>query len=260
MCESLRGPARLDRPFHRSHQPRGAAFRGHPLPQPSNQLLGQLSPASRQHVEALGERIELKLSEIICDAGQPTASVLFPIDGFISLLAQVDSDHAIEVGMVGREGMLGIQLALGVATEPLKALVQGAGLALRINAATFRRELAANPALRSTIDRYVYVLFAQHARAAACLRFHQIEPRLARWLLMSQDRAHADEFRVTQEFLAFMLGVRRVGVTLAAGKLQRRHLIVYDRGAMTILDRAGLERAACTCYASDQAAYAEQFG
>lgn len=230
------------------------------MPQPSNQLLEQLSQASRQHVEALGERIELKLSEVVGDAGQPTPSVLFPIDGFISLLAQVDSGHAIEVGMVGREGMLGIQLALGVATEPLKALVQGAGLALRISAATFRRELAANPALRSTIDRYVYVLFAQHARAAACLRFHQIEQRLARWLLMSQDRAHADEFRVTQEFLAFMLGVRRVGVTLAAGKLQRRHLIVYDRGAMTILDRAGLEHAACTCYASDQAAYAEQFG
>lgn len=230
------------------------------MPQPSNQLLGQLPHASRQHVEALGERIELKLSEVVGDAGQPTPCVLFPIDGFISLLAQVDGDHAIEVGMVGREGMLGIQLALGVATEPLKALVQGAGSALRISAATFRRELAANPVLRSTIDRYVYVLFAQHARAAACLRFHQIEQRLARWLLMSQDRAHADEFRVTQEFLAFMLGVRRVGVTLAAGKLQRRKLIVYDRGAMTILDRAGLERAACTCYASDQAAYAEQFG
>ena len=230
------------------------------MPQPSNQLLQQLSGASRQHVEALGERIELKLSEVIGDAGQPTACVLFPIDGFISLLAQVDSDHAIEVGMVGREGMLGIQLALGVATEPLKALVQGAGLALRISAATFRRELVANPVLRATIDRYVYVLFAQHARSAACLRFHLIEPRLARWLLMSQDRAHADEFRVTQEFLAFMLGVRRVGVTQAAGMLQRRNLIAYDRGAMTILDRAGLEHAACSCYASDRAAYAEQFG
>jgi CRP-like cAMP-binding protein len=164
------------------------------------------------------------------------------------------------VGMVGREGMLGIQLALGVATEPLKALVQGSGHALRIRAAAFRRELLADQALRATIDRYVYVLFAQHARAAACLRFHQIEQRLARWLLMSHDRAHADSFRVTHEFLAYMLGVRRVGVTIAAGALQRRQLIVYDRGEMTIVDRAGLADVACSCYASDQAAYAEQFG
>jgi CRP-like cAMP-binding protein len=210
-------------------------------------------------MEAIGEMVELNLSEIIGDVGRPTAYVLFPIDGFVSLLAQVDAEHAIEVGMVGREGMVGIQLALGVAAEPLKALVQGAGQALRVGAAPFRRELAANRGLQSTMGRYVYVLFAQHARAAACLRFHLIEQRLARWLLMSQDRAHSDEFRVTQEFLAYMLGVRRVGVTAAAGALQRRKLIAYDRGEMTILDRTGLERAACNCYASDRAVYADQF-
>jgi CRP-like cAMP-binding protein len=210
-------------------------------------------------LNSIGQVVELRLSEIVGTAGGPTDAVLFPTDGFISLLAQVDSGHAIEVGMVGREGMLGIQLALGVATEPLKALVQGSGHALRIRAAAFRRELLADQALRATIDRYVYVLFAQHARAAACLRFHQIEQRLARWLLMSHDRAHADSFRVTHEFLAYMLGVRRVGVTAAAGALQRRKLIAYERGAMTILDRAGLEQAACSCYASDRAAYADQF-
>ncbi len=229
------------------------------LPQPSNQLLAQLPPRSQQRIGALGEVVELKLSEILGDAGRPTSFVLFPIEGFISLLAQVDGEHAIEVGMVGREGMLGIQVALGVSAEPLKTIVQGAGKALRISAAAFRREHAANPALRSTIDRYVYVLFAQHTRAAACLRFHQIEERLARWLLMSQDRAHADQFKVTQEFLAYMLGVRRVGVTLAAGALQRQKLIAYDRGEMTIIDRAGLENAACGCYASDRTAYADQF-
>jgi CRP-like cAMP-binding protein len=211
-------------------------------------------------LNSIGQVVELRLSEIVGTAGGPTDAVLFPTDGFISLLAQVDSGHAIEVGMVGREGMLGIQLALGVATEPLKALVQGSGHALRIRAAAFRRELLADPALRATMDRYVYVLFAQHARAAACLRFHQIEQRLARWLLMSHDRAQADSFRVTQEFLAYMLGVRRVGVTIAAGALQRRQLIAYDRGEMTIVDRAGLADVACSCYASDQAAYAEQFG
>lgn len=208
---------------------------------------------------ALGEVVELRLSEIIGDAGCPTAFVLFPTEGFVSLLAQVDDGHAIEVGMVGREGMLGIQLALGVATEPLKALVQGQGQALRIGAADFRRETGANPALRSVIDRYVYVLFAQQARAAACLRFHQIEQRLARWLLMSHDRAGTDQFRLTHEFLAYMLGVRRVGVTVAAGELQRRKLIAYGRGEVTIVDRAGLEHAACSCYAGDRATYAEQF-
>ena len=229
------------------------------MSQPANQLLAQLSSASQHRMTELGEVVELKLSETLAVAGHDTASVLFPTDGFISLLAQVDGDRAIEVGMVGREGMLGIQLALGVATEPLMVLVQGAGLALRIDAAAFRRELTANPALRSTIDRYIYVLFAQHVRSAACLRFHRIEQRLARWLLMSQDRAHADEFMVTQEFMAYMLGVRRVGVTEAAGALQRQRLIAYDRGEMKIVDRTGLEQAACSCYASDQAAYAAQF-
>jgi CRP-like cAMP-binding protein len=207
----------------------------------------------------LGEVVELKLSDTIASAGRRSSSVLFPIDGFLSLLTQVDGERPIEVNMVGREGMLGIQLALGVATEPLMVLVQGAGLALRINAAAFRRELAANPGLRSTTDRYIYVLFAQHARSSACLRFHRIEQRLARWLLMTQDRAQADEFVVTQEFMAYMLGVRRVGVTEAAGDLQRRALIAYDRGQMKIVDRVGLEHAACTCYAGDQASYAEQF-
>jgi len=230
------------------------------VPQSPNQLLSRLPSSSISRIEALGQVVDLRLSEIVGSAGAPTDAVLFPTEGFISLLAQVDNEHAIEVGMVGREGMLGIQLALGVATEPLKALVQGSGQALRISAAAFRRELQVDTALRATIDRYVYVLFAQHARAAACLRFHQIEQRLARWLLMSHDRACCDRFHVTHEFLAYMLGVRRVGVTLAAGALQRRQLITYDRGEMTIVDRAGLADAACSCYASDQAAYADQFG
>jgi len=225
----------------------------------ANQLIAQLPSASRSRLEALGPVVELRLSEIVGDAGNPTAFVLFPMEGFISLLAQVDTGHAIEVGMVGREGMLGIQLALGVATEPMRALVQGPGRALRLSATVFRRELGTDPALRATIDRYVYVLFVQNARAAACLRFHRIEQRLARWLLMSHDRAGGDQFRVTHEFLAYMLGVRRVGVTVAAGAFQRRNLIAYDRGEMTIVDRIGLESATCGCYARDRAAYAEQF-
>lgn len=225
----------------------------------SNQLIARLPEAARARLDAIGQVVDLPLSQVLGEAGAPTMHVHFPIDGFVSLLAQVDNEHVIEVGMVGREGMLGIQLALGATSEPLKSLVQGQGQALRIDAAAFRRELAASPALRTMLDRYVYVLFAQHARAAACLRFHMIEERLARWLLMSQDRALSDVFQLTQEFLAYMLGVRRVGVTVAAGDLQRRHLIAYERGEMTIIDRAGLELAACSCYASDRAVYAENF-
>jgi CRP-like cAMP-binding protein len=158
--------------------------------------------------------------------------------------------------MVGNEGLLGAQLALGVATVPLHALVQGAGTALRIGSAPFRAELARSAALRRVLNRYLYVLMAQLAGSAACLRFHQIEQRLARWLLMSQDRAHDPHFHVTHEFLAYMLGVRRVGITAAAGVLQRAGLIDYRRGELRVLDRPGLEAAACACYANDRQTYA----
>jgi len=158
--------------------------------------------------------------------------------------------------MVGREGMLGSQLALGVATSPLHAVVQGAGSALRIGRVAFRVELAHSATLRSALGRYVAVLMAQLATSAVCIRFHQIEPRLARWLLMTSDRAHSDTFRITHEFLAHMLGVRRAGITAAAGELQRNGLIEYHRGVMTVLDRGGLEHAACPCYATDRRAYA----
>ena len=224
-----------------------------------NQLLARLPKTVQTRLDAIGEVVELTLSQTLGEPDSPTTHVHFPIEGFISLLGQVDNEHVVEVGMVGREGMLGVQLALGVASEPLKSLVQGAGRALRIDAGTFRSELVAAPALRALIDKYIYVLLSQHARSAACLRFHLIEQRLARWLLMSQDRAGADQFRLTQEFLAYMLGVRRVGVTIAASSLQRQQLISYERGEMTIVDRVGLEGAACSCYAIDRAIYAAQF-
>jgi CRP-like cAMP-binding protein len=183
--------------------------------------------------------------------------VYFPIDGFISLVAMTDGSRGVEVGMVGREGMLGVQLALGVASAPLRALVQGPGTAWRIGAAAFRHELARSQALQRGLDRYLCVLMTQLATSAACLHFHLIGPRLARWLLMRQDRAHAKSFRVTQELLADMLGVRRVGITTAAGDLRRCGLIEYRRGDVTILDRKGLEAAACSCCVADRDAYAE---
>ena len=224
-----------------------------------NQLIKRLPRKERLSLLALCEPVELVLGEVLCEPGKDTRHLYFPVVGFISLVAPIDGKPALEVGMVGREGMLGAQLALGVARAPLMALVQGAGSACRIRAADFRAELARSPPLQRLLNRYLYVLMAQLAGSAACLRYHQIGPRLARWLLMSQDRAHAAHFHVTHEFLAYMLGVRRVGVTAAAGTLQQSGLIEYHRGEMTVLDRGGLEAAACDCYANDSEVYADQF-
>lgn len=220
-----------------------------------NHLIQSLPRPDRQRLLALCEPVELTLSEDLCSAGSPTRHVYFPTEGFISLVAQVDEHPSLEVGMVGREGMVGTQLVLGVAVSPLRALVQGPGAAWRVGAAAFAAELAHGTALKAQLDRYLCVLMTQALSSAGCLRFHLIGPRLARWLLMTQDRAQDDRFQITHEFLAYMLGVRRVGVTMAAGDMQRRGLIRYHRGAVTVLDRAGMEAAACSCYAADCAVY-----
>lgn len=221
-----------------------------------NHLIERLPQKDRLRLLALCEPVQLVLAEVLCHPGQPARHVYFPTEGFISLVAQVDGTPALEVGMVGREGMLGAHLALGVVTAPLHALVQGAGAAWRVATPAFRAELARSAPLQRGLNRYLYVLMAQLAASAACLRFHQIGPRLARWLLMTQDRAHSDQFHVTHEFLSYMLGVRRVGITAAAGVLQQGGLIEYRRGQLTVLDRPGLEAAACGCYAVDRQAYA----
>jgi CRP-like cAMP-binding protein len=156
--------------------------------------------------------------------------------------------------------MLGAQLALGVSAIPLHALVQAAGTAWCMAAAPFRLQLSGSKALQLSMNRYLYVLMAQLATAAACTRYHNVEPRLARWLLMTQDRLNCDSFHLTHEFLAHMLGVRRVGITGAAFHLQRHGVIRYHRGDITVLDRAGLEAAACSCYAADRRAYAATVG
>jgi CRP-like cAMP-binding protein len=205
----------------------------------------------------LCEPVQLRMAEVLCGGGKRIRYGYFPVKGFVSLVTLLDGSPVLEVGMVGREGMLGAQMALGVTREPLHAVVQGPGLAWRIGQVAFRRELGRNVALRQSLQRYLHVTMTQLAGSAACLRFHPIGPRLARWLLMTQDRSNSDSFQVTHEFLSFMLGVRRVGITTAATTLQRQGLVKYHRGNVTILNRRGLEKAACGCYASDRKTYAE---
>jgi CRP-like cAMP-binding protein len=223
-------------------------------------LIERLPDADRLRLLAACERVQLVPGDVLCEAGEAVGHAYFPIDGFISLLTRIENHPSLEVGMAGREGMLGATLVLGVAVAPVQALVQGPGSAWRIAAAALQEELKFSAALRCRLLRYVYVLMEQMGTSAACLRFHLIAPRLARWLLMSHDRAHADQFHVTHEFLACMLGVRRVGVTVAAGELQRRGLLSYHRGRVTVLNRGGLEAAACPCYARQRMAYERQLG
>ena len=230
------------------------------MPTTENHLIALLPPRDRKRLLDHCEPVDLQLNHIICQPGDTGRWLHFPVDSFISLLA-VDAEHSqLEVGMVGREGLLGVHRVLGVAQAPLRALVQGAGKSLRISDTALRAELKLSPALNGLLLRYVHVCMQQLAQSALCLRFHLLQPRLARWLLMTQDRARSDRFQVTQEFLSTMLGVRRVGVTAAAVALQQQGLIEYHRGNLHVRNRSGLQAAACSCYASDQQAYQAQLG
>lgn len=223
---------------------------------PGNHLIALLPRRERYRLLAVSEPVRLEIGVVLDQPGSITRDVYFPDSGFVSLVATLAGQPALEVGMVGAEGMLGANMVLGVPTSSLYALVQGSGVARRIAAAPFHDALARNEVLRETLNRYVHVLMSQLATSAACTRFHTLRPRLGRWLLMSQDRAQADSFHLTHEFLAYMLGVRRVGITRAANDLRGLGLIRYHRGEITVLDRGGLEAAACGCYAADRDAYA----
>lgn len=214
----------------------------------TNSVLRALSRKDGQRLLVRHEQVKLKYGDILCEPGKQLRHVYFPDSGIISLLTPVEGHASVEVGLVGREGMAGMALFLGIAVSPVRMLVQGSGTAMRIKAATFAHEIRRNPPLRRALNRYLYGFMAQVGQTAGCNRFHQIGPRLARWLLMTHDRVDTDEFQLTQEFLAQMLGVRRAGVTLAARVLQKKKLIRYSRGKLRILDRKGLERVACGCY------------
>ena len=205
------------------------------------------------------EEVELTFNEVLAEPGSTIRDVYFPTRSFISLLIPMGGRSMLEVALAGNEGVYGVPVALGVGISPVRALVQGAGPAWRMGAPAFRRELQRVPALRECVDRYIYVLMAQLTQTAGCNRFHVVEQRVARWLLMTGDRAHSPTFHITHEFLAYMLGVRRVGITEAASALQSRGLIRYTRGVMSLLDRKGLERSSCPCYRSDLSTYERAF-
>lgn len=214
----------------------------------ANSLLAALPDKEYQLLRPRLEQVALSFGEELYHPGAPITQVYFPSDVLVSLLVQAEGHQALEVGLVGREGMLGTPLALGVSASPVGTVVQVAGEALRMSAADFHKEFQRSMPLRREVYWYIYELMIQTTQTAACNRFHLIEARLARWLLMTRDRLRSNRFHLTQELLANMLGVRRVGVTKAAGTLRQRNLISYNRGEITILDDDGLEAAACQCY------------
>jgi CRP-like cAMP-binding protein len=221
----------------------------------ANHLIALLPSKDRQHLLAGCKKVELVFGNVLCEPGEHIRNVYFPINSYVSLVTQIDDHVKLEVGLVGSEGMFGTSLVLGVDVPSMHSVVLGGGTAWRIDAADFIVKLQQNPALQQELKRYIHVLMSQLAQMAVCSRFHVAEERLARWLLMTADRAHSAQFHVTHEFLAYMLGVRRVGITNAAGSLQKRKLISYSRGDITIIDRSGLEAASCVCYRTDKETY-----
>jgi len=226
----------------------------------NNRLLATLPRKTLASFLAKCEPVYLPFAQVLSEPAERMRHVYFPIDGFISLVIPDNSHASLEVDLVGNEGMVGVPMIVGIDVSPLRVIVQGAGKALRMNAVAFRKELAASKALHLRLNRYLYVSLAQLAQTAACNRFHALDARLAHWLLMTHDRAHSNEFHLTHEVLGQMLGVRRVGVTNAAGILQKQKLVSYSRGNIRMLDRAGLEAVSCGCYRAVKDTYQRILG
>ena len=213
-----------------------------------NRLLQMLPATEYERLLSQTETVCLPVKTVLYEAGEPITHVYFPQSGVISLVNVMSDGGVVEVGTVGNEGMAGLPVFLGAASSPTKAFSQVEGSAKRIEAPAFRHAIDEREELRTVLQRYTQALMSQMAQSVACNRLHTVEERLARWLLMTHDRAGTDQLALTQEFLSDMLGVRRAGVTVAAGALQKAGLISYRRGKITVLDRLGLEEASCECY------------
>jgi CRP-like cAMP-binding protein len=215
---------------------------------PRNRLLASLDRDEYGPLEPHLENVELRMSQILADQDEQFNHVYFVESGVVSITNNV-SGGTVEVGTIGNEGMAGLSVFLDAGAAPSRTFVQVPGEAKRMRAARFVELADANPALRKILNRYTQAFLTQVSQTAACNRMHLVEERCARWLLMTHDRVEgADTFPLTHQFLAFMLGARRSGVTVAAGTLQKAGLIEYRRGKITVLDRAGLEKASCDCY------------
>ena len=225
-----------------------------------NHLLAGLPAHELAPLIAASARTTLSVGQVLAEPNEPVECVYFPTGAVISVITATGEGPALATGMIGDDAMLGALLVLGTEQWPNRAIVQNTGQALCVAATDFRDGLGKSPELQRTLERYLYMLIVQLGQTAACNRFHRIERRLARWLLMTHDRAPADELTITHECLANMLGVRRVGVTMAASALQDRGLIRCQRGSLTIVDRHGLEAAACGCYAADRDTRARAMG
>lgn len=214
----------------------------------SNALIDSLPRGEREQFPSVCEPFEMESGAVLCEVEAPYRHAYFPTSGLISLVSGLHAHNPFEIGLIGQEGMLGATLLLGLNTAPIRAIVHAPGLALRITGANLQRQASESSALRNVLNRYLYMWLVELSLVGGCIRYHRIEQRLARALLLAHDRARERPFYLTHNHLADMLGVRRSGVTIAAGDLQDRKIISYVRGNIRVLDRPGLEAASCECY------------
>ncbi|MGA8055340.1 MAG: Crp/Fnr family transcriptional regulator [Burkholderiales bacterium] len=215
----------------------------------TNRLLAVLPAADRERLAPELERVSMALGDVVYESGSRQDYVYFPTTAIVSLLYVMADGASAEIAVVGNDGMVGIALFMGGETTPSRAIVQSAGSAFRLSGQLLKREFARAGPMQHLLLHYTQALLTQMAQTAVCNRHHSVDQQLCRWLLLSLDRLPSNELAMTQELIANMLGVRREGVTEAAGELQRAGLIRYSRGHITVLDRPGLEARACECYA-----------
>ena len=211
--------------------------------------MAALSPDICERLFPYLELVELKLGDVVYESGDSLRHIYFPVDCIVSLLYVMESGASAEISVVGNEGLIGVAVFMGGESTSSRAVVQSAGAAYRLKAQRFKDEFSRHGGLLHLILRYTQALITQMAQTAVCNRHHSIDQQLCRWLLLSLDRLQSNRLTMTQELIANMLGVRREGVTDSAGKLQRLGIIEYSRGQITVLDRPGLERLSCECYA-----------
>jgi CRP-like cAMP-binding protein len=219
----------------------------------SNTLLATLPPRARRQFLSLCETFGMEFGAVLCDVEMPYRHAYFPTSGLISLVSGLHDDNPLEMALIGQDGMLGATLLLGINTAPIRAVVHAPGTALRITVGNLQQQMRDSAALRRILSRYLYMRLVELSMVGGCIRYHRIEQRLARALLLAHDGSRDDSFYLTHGYLADMLGVRRSSITIAAGDLQERKLISYTRGNIRMLDRLGMEAMSCECYETLQA-------